>query len=390
MRYRSIILVSIFTAVFIFGSVYQSKSQNTALEVLQKLSVNLDNYKTISYDYYRDINYFSENYHRETNGTSFIDFRNADKILGFKYQFENDQYKLIYNGAESFSINKKDSSIRVKYKPALSDLSSSSFLVNSVITLRNVLPVLIADRSINKTLTDTAMDNKTFHLVSFILHNKTIDGLGTFSPITLKRDFLYRLIIDKSTLLPLHIVQTNNAEPKDYMITSFSNIRSADLPEDSWYYSTYNKYYRSVSEKKLVLVKENTVAPDWTLSPFDNNESIALNSLKGKIVLLEFWIKNCGYCVTAVPKLNELAEKYRTAAFQVIGINAHDNKEDISNFYQRTKPNYKTVQDNMKVTNAYGVQAFPLVVLLDKKGIVLYSGDFDQERVDKLIKAALK
>jgi thioredoxin-related protein len=75
--------------------------------------------------------------------------------------------------------------------------------------------------------------------------------------------------------------------------------------------------------------------------------------------------------------------KYKTKKFQIIGINTHDTKEDINNFYQRTNPNFKTAFDNMKVTHDYGVQAFPTVVLIDKKGVVLYSGNHDQEQLDK-------
>jgi thiol-disulfide isomerase/thioredoxin len=117
--------------------------------------------------------------------------------------------------------------------------------------------------------------------------------------------------------------------------------------------------------------------------------SFVLRRLKGKVVLLEFWIKNCGYCVGAVPELNALAAKYNKQQFQIVGINSHDTKEDIANFYQRTKPVFKTVLDNKRVTTGYGVQAFPTVVLIDQKGVVLYSGDFDAGRIDQLIKDSL-
>ena len=82
--------------------------------------------------------------------------------------------------------------------------------------------------------------------------------------------------------------------------------------------------------------------------------------------------------------------KYKAEKFQVIGINTHDTREDINNFYQRNNPNFKTAFDNMNVTHDYGVQAFPTFVLIDKKGIILYSGDYDQEKLGKLIKNALK
>ena len=329
------ILILLLMTAFIAGAAYQSKAQNTGSDVLQKVSDKLNSCQTISYDYYRSVNAFSEDYHSEISGTTFLDFENADTVLGFKFQLESEQGKTIYNGAESFYLNKKDKTIKISYNPALDDFEPLSFFVNSVVTLKKVLPTLIADKEIAKTLSDTTISNKRFYLVSFVLHDKTITSLGTLSDIILKRDFLYKLIVDEESFLPISIIQTNNAAPKDYLLTSFSNIISSgiDIAEDSWYYSTYTKDYKPASEETLVLIKQNTASPDWQLPLFDSNDTIALSNLKGKVVLLEFWIKNCGYCVAAVPKINALVEKYKAHNFEVIGINSHDTKEEMNSFY---------------------------------------------------------
>jgi thiol-disulfide isomerase/thioredoxin len=372
--------------------VYQIKSVITANEILQKLLDKLNTCQTISYNYYRSINYFSEGYHSETSGTTFLDFKSSDTTLGFKYQLENEQYKMVFNGAESFYLNKKGKTIKINYRPNLNDFASLSFFVNSIVTLKKSLPVLIAEREVVKALTDTIIGNKSFYLVYFILKNKTMNGLGTFTATTLKRDFLYKVVIDKEAFWPLHVIQTNDAEPKDYMLTSFSNItmNSNIPPELSWYHSTYTSEYKSASEKTVSLIKKNAVAPHWQLPYFTTTDSLSLNNLKGKVVLLEFWIKNCGYCIEAVPKLNTLIKKYNNKKFQVVGINAYDTREDIASFYKRNNPTFKTVNDNGKVTNDYGVEGFPTVVLIDKKGVVLYSGNYDQRQLDNLIKNALR
>lgn len=317
---------------------------------------------------------------------------NNDTLIGFKYQLENDQYKMIYNSAESFYLNKKEKTVKVIDKPKLSDFSSLSFFVNSIVTLKKSLPEIITDKEILKNVTDTSISGKNFYLLSFVLQDKLLNGLGTFAAVTLKRNFIYKVVVDKETYLPLHVIQTNNIEPKDFMLTSFSNfkINSYDPLENSWYYSTYINEYKPPSEKIVSLIKQNALAPNWHLPLYASNQLLNLNELKGKVVLLEFWIKNCGYCIAAVPKLNSIAEKYKKKKFQVVGINAHDTKEDVDNFYQKNKPNFKSVYDKGKVTNDYGVGAFPTVVLLNKNGVVLYSGSFDQQIIENLIKAALK
>lgn len=385
LNFLACVVTIIFTALI--------EPSDTTKDVLQKLSEKLNSYKTLSYKYHRSINYVSENYQSETNGTTFLDFNTSNSILGFRYQLENDQYKMIYNGAEAFHLNKKDRTLKVYYKPKLSDFSSISLFVNSIVTLKNALPIIIADDAIQKTLADTTIDNKTHHLVTFVLENKTLSGLGNFDVITLKRNFYYKFIIDKITFLPLLVIQTNNAEPKDYVLTSFTVLRTnADAPSDlSWYYSAYTTEYNPALEKKLALIKPNTLAPDWQLPYFDSNESVSLSKLKGNVVLLEFWIKNCGYCITSVPKLNTLIEKYKDQGLQIVGINRHDTKEDMDFFYRKHQPRFKTVNDNNgKVTVEYGVDAFPTIVLIDKQGTVLFAGSFDDQQIEELIRTALK
>jgi len=141
----------------------QRKSNENANEVLQNLLHKLNSYESSSYNYYRSINYFSENYHNETSGTTFLDFKSSDTTLGFRYQLENEQYKMVYNGAESFSLNKKNKTIKINYKPKLSDFASLSFFVNSIVTLKKALPVIIADNELVKTLADTTISNKRYY-----------------------------------------------------------------------------------------------------------------------------------------------------------------------------------------------------------------------------------
>ncbi|MEJ7822820.1 MAG: TlpA disulfide reductase family protein [Chitinophagaceae bacterium] len=76
--------------------------------------------------------------------------------------------------------------------------------------------------------------------------------------------------------------------------------------------------------------------------------------------------------------------------FKVVGINVYDTKEDINGFYKRNNPNFKTVYDNGFVADMYGINGFPTIVLIDKKGIVIYSGNYDQPLLDMLVQNALK
>ena len=156
-------------------------------EILQKISDKLSVCRTISYNYYRSINYFSENYHNETSGTAFFDFKVSDTTLGFRYQLDNEHYKMVYNGAESFYLNKTEKKIKINYKPKPKDFASISFFLNSIVTLKRAIPIIIANAEIVKKLTDTTINNRNYYLISVVLQSKTMDGLGTFSATYLKK-----------------------------------------------------------------------------------------------------------------------------------------------------------------------------------------------------------
>jgi len=379
---RTLLFTILLTSLTVFNNKLssQTKEYMTANEILKTLSAKLNSPSNISYDYYRSINYFSENYHNETSGTTYLDFISNDSILRFKYQLENDQSKMIYNGAESFYLNKKEKTIKITNKPKLSDFSSLSFFVNSIITLKNALPEIIGDKEITKALSDTIISDKNYFLVTLLVKNKSLNGLGTFTPVTLKRNYIYKIIIDKDTYLPMQVIQTNNVEPKDYVLTSFANFKlDNNKPSDnSWYYSSYANEFNPSTEKVVNLIKTNSIAPDWKLPLFATSGTLSLKELKGKVILLEFWIKNCSYCIAAVPKLNSITKKFDTNKdFEIVAVNANDTKKDISNFYVKNKPSFKSVSDKGKLTTEYGISGFPTVVLIDKKGKVIYSGTFD-------------
>lgn len=372
----------------------QSTQKNDkAVEVFKQLLAKLSSYETLSYKYHRGLHYFSENYHRETEGNIFLDFRTNDTTLGFKYQAENKSFKSVYNGSEYFYLDKDEKTMQLSFKAQIGHFESLPGFSNSIITLKKVLPEIISNAEVLKSLSDTTINAVTFHVASFILQNKTLTNLGIYSPVSLKRDFLYKIIIDKTTFLPTQIIQTNSAEPQDYILTSFSSLKPSinELTENSWYYSTYKNDFKPSSDKKAELIKTNVLAPDWEASYFTSNDKISLSKLKGKVVLLNFWIKNCGYCIASVPELNKLIKKYDSNDLTVIGINKHDKQADVAFFYEKFKPDYNTVYDsNGNITKVYGIDGFPTIVIIDKEGKVIYAGGFDKEIIDSNLKTSLR
>lgn len=359
-------------------------------QLLTKVYGKLEHINTLQYDYLVELHYFSENYNRSLEGTAFVEFTPSDPVIGFKYQLEDEAFKWVYNGTESFGLDKSKKTISVNPSPAVKDFTGITAFYNSLVTLRKALPAVIADKDMIKSVSDTSVAQQDFHLVKLTLNKRTIERLGGFAALSTDRKIVYELLIDKNTFLPVQVIQRNSIN-RDFARTVFSNVKTnpAQPSERSWYYSSYTNDYSMAHKKPLALLSEQALAPDWRLPLYGSNESIQLSQLKGKLVLLEFWNKNCGYCISAVPKLNAISARFQHQKLVVLGVNLHDREEDIANFYQLNKPAYKTVYQGAKVAEAYGIGQYPEVVLLDKGGRVLYAGGVDEQLIGKLVQKAL-
>jgi thiol-disulfide isomerase/thioredoxin len=243
---------------------------------------------------------------------------------------------------------------------------------------------------------DTAIANKNFYLLKFELYNQYLGNLGSISDFTAEytgsKNKPYEIIIDKKTLLPYQYITKFKDYKEDFIAASFTGITiNPKAPGKlSWFYSTYTKAYKAPKPKKL-LVNRGVQLADWQLPSYSLQkiDSVSLYQYKGKIVMLDFWIKSCGPCLAAFPHLNELQLKFGTDKFQLLSINTKDTKEDIAFFYKKHKPVYKMLFEGNQIAEQYGVSAFPTVIIIDKAGKIIYAGSYNKVVTEELIKKNL-
>ena len=107
--------------------------------------------------------------------------------------------------------------------------------------------------------------------------------------------------------------------------------------------------------------------------PFDST------SLKGKVVLIDFWATWCGPCLDEIPNIKKVYDQYKDKGFEVIGYNLDENQEELQRFFAVQQLPWPTVvsADTEKVgfesplAVACGVQSIPFLVLLDAEGKVV-------------------
>lgn len=112
-------------------------------------------------------------------------------------------------------------------------------------------------------------------------------------------------------------------------------------------------------------------APPLNASEWLNASALDWESLKGKIVVLDFWATWCGPCLQSVPGMNQMAEKYADKGVVVIGVCNSRGVEKMKDTAIRFDIKYPICADvNDSTVRAYRVDGFPDYYIVDHEGRV--------------------
>jgi cytochrome c biogenesis protein CcmG, thiol:disulfide interchange protein DsbE len=112
-------------------------------------------------------------------------------------------------------------------------------------------------------------------------------------------------------------------------------------------------------------------APDFTLERLDGQGDLALASLRGKTVVLNFWASWCGPCKDETPLLQKASERWRGKDVVFVGVDVKDFRGDARSFLARYGVTYPNVYDGKGSTvGRYGVTGFPETYFVDAEGRV--------------------
>ncbi len=120
-----------------------------------------------------------------------------------------------------------------------------------------------------------------------------------------------------------------------------------------------------------------TPAPAFTTQTVAG-KPLSLKSLRGKVVLLDYWATWCGPCQMATPTLETLYKKFGSQGLRVVGLSVDDPRSvgGVKPFMKHFGMTYIVSASpvaNGRAQSAYHVNGIPSQFLIDKKGIVRWS-----------------
>jgi peroxiredoxin len=137
--------------------------------------------------------------------------------------------------------------------------------------------------------------------------------------------------------------------------------------------------------------KQGQLAAEVAL-PSVSGDTIRLSSLKGKVVLLDFWASWCGPCRISNRNLIKLYPKYKDKGFEILGISLDDEKGKWEKAIKQDKINWLQVNEgggwDAKTAIAWNINAIPTSFLIDKEGKLL-AMDLEGKQLEKALKYLL-
>jgi thiol-disulfide isomerase/thioredoxin len=166
-------------------------------------------------------------------------------------------------------------------------------------------------------------------------------------------------------------------------------------------YQQFPDSYKTTAEGKYMLaildgrynVNDKLQAADFRTVDI-KNDTVSLDRLKGKYIILDFWATWCTPCMKQMPRLIEISQKYPVGKVQVVSITLDRDSLAYSRVLQKLPTNWLHIYGDKKILNSYGVSGIPVFYLIGPDGKILFKNkeglDEDYIALDKVLEERLQ
>ncbi len=197
--------------------------------------------------------------------------------------------------------------------------------------------------------------------------------------------------IDYQAMIDNNLVYTKNfvkEHPKSIVSAYITIAQLSTQIEGAELDSIVSKFPDEISTSEYVvklkeIVQEQkktaigSVAPDFTMNDAEG-KPVQLSSLRGKVVMIDFWASWCGPCRLENPNIVKVYQQYHAKGFEILGVSLDRGREEWLKAIQDDKLEWIHVSDLQYWQNAaarlYAVNSIPQSFLLDKEGKIIAKG----------------
>jgi thiol-disulfide isomerase/thioredoxin len=154
----------------------------------------------------------------------------------------------------------------------------------------------------------------------------------------------------------------------------------------------------SAERAPLQLAEARGSAPGFVgINQWFNSGPLTIDSLRGKVVLVNFWTYGCYNCTNALPHVTRLYEKYRNQGLVVVGVHTPEfpfekSAGNVQAAIKRHGINFPVAQDNEYATwKNYGNRYWPAQYIIDKSGKVVFThaGEGEYDAIERTVQRLL-
>jgi cytochrome c biogenesis protein CcmG, thiol:disulfide interchange protein DsbE len=111
-------------------------------------------------------------------------------------------------------------------------------------------------------------------------------------------------------------------------------------------------------------------APDFTLTNLAG-QPVKLSSLRGQVVLINFWATWCIPCRAEMPAIQQAYNAHKGQGFTVLAVNLNESRQDVQSYVTSLNVNFPVLLDaGDSISNLYRVRGYPTSFFIDRSGTV--------------------
>ncbi len=182
------------------------------------------------------------------------------------------------------------------------------------------------------------------------------------------------------------------------MLNSVEHINTIPYSEVNMRALTLLILILAISAVTLGQQATNSAAQNFSVETIDD-ETVELEQLKGKIVVMTFWSTRCQICVSEIPALNRLVDKYDAKDVVFLGL-AWQDKAKLDVFLKKNPFSFRIIPQSFGVLLKYADRdsqgrlnmGYPSHFIVDQNGTVVYKAEgFDKNhRLGSTIEGLLR